>query len=180
MGVIDRAQEDLARGEPLEAIRRLSAHLRRSPTSLAALDLLAFTYLSLGNPVQAGAAWFLTSRSDDDPVAVEAFAALREHFDSPEQMARALPMYAPSIGYPVQARRRLAVLEARLRASGSDWQPAAEVHYPDQDGVAVEDFVDWDEPPRTRSGHRVIAAILVISMLSSAAFAAAVAILAIM
>lgn len=177
MGVIDRAQEDLARGEPLEAVRRLSAHLQREPTSQAALDLLAYTYAALGSPVQAGAAWFLTSRPDDDPAVVEAFAALQRHFDSPEQMARALPMYAPSIGYPVQARRRLAVLEARLRASGSDWQPFAEVHYPDQDGVAVEDFEDWDDPPRTRSGHRVIAAILVIAMLSSAAFAVILALM---
>lgn len=177
MGVIDRAQEDLARGEPLEAVRRLSAHLQREPTSQAALDLLAYTYAALGSPVQAGAAWFLTSRPDDDPAVVEAFAALQRHFDSPEQMARALPMYAPSIGYPIQARRRLAVLEARLRASGSDWQPFAEVHYPDQDGVAVEDFEDWDDPPRTRSGHRVIAAILVIAMLSSAAFAVILALM---
>lgn len=180
VGVIDRAQEDLARGEPLEAIRRLSCHLQRSPTSQPALDLLAYTYSAVGNPAQAGAAWFLTSREDDDPAVIEAFAALRTNSPTPEHLARCLPMYAPSLGYPVQARRRLAVLEARLRASGSDWEPPAEVHYPDQAGVEVEDFEGWDETPSVRSGHRIVAAVLVAAMLTSAALAGIMALVAMM
>ena len=172
MGALDRVQEDLARGEPWNARKRLGAVLEREPASQAALDLLAFACLAMDDPAGAGAAWFLTDRDESDPVVRDALAAFAASSDRSVVLARRLPMNAPSRAYPPRARERLALLESRLRAAGDDWEPPGEVHYVAQDGVDVEAFDEWTEPTvRDRSGVKLVAAVLVLAMLGGVTLA---------
>ncbi|MDV6230882.1 DUF6584 family protein [Rhodococcus cercidiphylli] len=144
MDVIDRAQEDLARGDSIAARDRLVGALVRNPTSPGILELLAYTYLVLGDRAAAGAAWFLTDKSDDDPTASAAFAALEKQYRSPLMMARALPIHAPSDWYPTRARIRLERLGAAIEANGQQWVPPRDVVYFDEDGLNSDDFYDSD------------------------------------
>jgi len=105
--VIDEAQQDLAGGNLTRARDRLLAALRTNPASQPVLDLLAYTYLLMGDRASAGAAWFLTAKADDDPTASAAFQALEATHRSPIALARALPINAPSEYYPHRARARL-------------------------------------------------------------------------
>lgn len=138
--VIDRAQEDLARGDSIAARDRLVSALVRNPASPGILELLAYTYLVLGDRAAAGAVWFLTDKSDDDPTASAAFAALQKQHRSPLTLARALPIHAPSDWYPARARNRLERLEAAIAANGQHWMPPRDVVYFDEDGLNSDDF----------------------------------------
>jgi len=62
---IRRAREELARGDPAEAVRLLQAALARDPSSLAALQALAEVYLSLGDARSARDATDKAMRLDD-------------------------------------------------------------------------------------------------------------------
>lgn len=169
MSVVDRAQEDIARGEPWLARNRLGAHLEQEPSSQAALDMLAYAHLAMDDLPAAGAAWFLTDRSDDDPHIRPALDALAQAYPDPLMLAHVLPIHGPSAAYPPAARGRLAVLGSRIRAGGQEWEPPGEVHFFEQDGVDVEAFREWPATVATpKSGLRVVAAILVIAMLAGA------------
>lgn len=180
--VIDRAQEDLARGDSIAARDRLVGALVRNPTSPGILELLAYTYLVLGDRAAAGAAWFLTDKSDDDPTASAAFAALEKQYRSPLTMAQALPIHAPSDWYPTRARIRLARLGAAIEANGQQWVPPRDVVYFDEDGLNSDDFYDVDgdsddadvDGARTGASYRsvrqrAIAATIVIAIAATSA-----------
>ena len=178
--VIDRAQEDLARGDSIAARDRLVGALVRNPTSPGILELLAYTYLVLGDRAAAGAAWFLTDKSDDDPTASAAFAALEKQYRSPLMMARALPIHAPSDWYPTRARIRLERLGAAIEANGQQWVPPRDVVYFDEDGLNSDDFYgtdgDQDDSEYDRTGssyrtvrQRAIAATIVIAIAATSA-----------
>ena len=178
--VIDRAQKDLARGDSIAARDRLVGALVRNPTSPGILELLAYTYLVLGDRAAAGAAWFLTDKSDDDPTASAAFAALEKQYRSPLLMARALPIHAPSDWYPTRARIRLERLAAAIEANGQQWVPPRDVVYFDEDGLNSDDFygsdVDQDDSEYDRAGssyrtvrQRAIAATIVIAIAATSA-----------
>ncbi|WP_042940128.1 DUF6584 family protein [Rhodococcus sp. AW25M09] len=182
MDVIDRAQEDLARGDSIAARDRLISALVRNPASPGILELLAYTYLVLGDRPAAGAAWFLTDKSDDDPTASAAFAALEKQCRSPLALARALPIHAPSDWYPARARNRLERLEAAVEANGQHWMPPRDVVYFDEDGLNSDDFydsgVDWDDDDLdgSRGGssyrsvrQRAIAATIVLAIAATSA-----------
>ncbi len=177
--VIDRAQEDLARGDSLAARDRLMSALVRNPASPGVLELLAYTHLVLGDRAAAGAAWFLTDKSDDDPTASAAFAALEAQCRSPLAVARALPIHAPSDWYPTRARNRLERLEAAIEANGQHWFPPRDVVYFDEDGLNSDDFYDAEvdqDDDRARGGssyrsvrQRAIAATIVIAIVATSA-----------
>ncbi|MDV8022969.1 DUF6584 family protein [Rhodococcus sp. IEGM 1330] len=182
MDVIDRAQEDLARGDSIAARDRLVGALVRNPTSPGILELLAYTYLVLGDRAAAGAAWFLTDKSDDDPTASAAFAALEKQYRSPLMMALALPIHAPSDWYPTRARIRLERLGAAIEANGQQWVPPRDVVYFDEDGLNSDDFYDVDsdsddadfDGARTGASYRsvrqrAIAATIVIAIAATSA-----------
>ncbi|GGG14892.1 hypothetical protein GCM10007304_31180 [Rhodococcoides trifolii] len=178
MGALDRAQEDIACGEPWRARNRLSSVLEQEPASQGALDLLGYAYLAMDDLAAAGAAWFLTDRPDEDPDVTPALKALATAYPDPLALARALPIRAPSSAYPPRARRRLAILGSRVRASGQEWEPPGEVHFFEQDGVDVEAFREWPTTvATTRSGIRVVAAVLVVAMLAGASIAAVITLL---
>ncbi|WP_415975470.1 DUF6584 family protein [Rhodococcus sp. 077-4] len=182
MDVIDRAQEDLARGDTVAARDRLVRALRRNPASPGILDLLAYTHLVLGDRAAAGAAWFLTDKSDDDPTASAAFAALEKQSRSPLTLAAALPIRAPSDWYPTRARIRLERLVATIEANGQHWVPPRDVVYFDEDGLNSDDFYHSDadsdeadfEGARSGPNHRslrqrAIAATIVIAIAATSA-----------
>lgn len=172
MGALDRAQEDLARGEPAAARKRLTALLEQDPASQAALDLLGYACLAMEDRAAAGAAWFLTDRDDGDPVVRDAVDAFVSGCPTPLVLAHRLPINAPTRAYPPRVRERLAVLGSRVRASGEEWEPPGEVHFFEQDGVDVEAFEEWtDEGPRPRSGIKLVAAVLVVAMIGTASIA---------
>lgn len=178
--VIDRAQEDLARGDTIGARDRLVRALHRNPASPGILELLAYTHLVLGDRAAAGAAWFLTDKSDDDPTASAAFAALQRQYRSPLALAEALPIHAPSDWYPGRARVRLERLEAAVEANGQRWVPPRDVVYFDEDGLNSDDFYgsdgDQDDAEYDRAGssyrtvrQRAIAATIVIAIAATSA-----------
>ncbi|MFI8567338.1 DUF6584 family protein [Rhodococcus sp. NPDC078407] len=182
MDVIDRAQEDLGRGDTIGARDRLVRALRRNPASPGILELLAYTQLVLGDRAAAGAAWFLTDKSDDDPTASGAFAALASKYRSPLALAEALPIHAPSDWYPARARNRLERLEAAVEANGQRWVPPRDVVYFYEDGLNSDDFydptVDYDDAEfddgRAGSSYRsvrqrAIAATIVIAIAATSA-----------
>ncbi|MDV6263170.1 DUF6584 family protein [Rhodococcoides yunnanense] len=181
MDVIDRAQEDLARGDIIGARDRLVRALRRNPASPGILELLAYTHLVLGDRAAAGAAWFLTDKSDDDPTASAALAALEKRYRSPLALAEALPIHAPSDWYPARARMRLERLQAAVEANGQRWVPPRDVVYFDEDGLNSDDFydstIDSDaeyDGDRTGSSYRsvrqrAIAAAIVIAIAATSA-----------
>ncbi|MBY6538642.1 hypothetical protein HQ325_08165 [Rhodococcus sp. BP-349] len=172
MGALDRAQEDLARGEPWSARKRLTALLDQDAASQPALDLLGYACLAMDDPAGAGAAWFLTDRDDEDPLVRHALDSFVAACPTPLVLARRLPINAPSRAYPPRVRERLAVLESRVRASGEEWEPPGEVHYFAQEGVDVEAFDEWSEAPvSSRSGVKMVAAVLVIAMIGTASIA---------
>jgi hypothetical protein len=178
VGALDRAQEDIACGEPWRARNRLSSVLEQEPASQGALDLLGYAYLAMDDLPAAGAAWFLTNRSDDDPDVLRALRALNSAYPDPLALAHALPIRAPSSAYPPRARQRLAVLGSRVRAGGQDWEPPGEMHFFEQDGVDVEAFREWPTTVATsRSGIKIVAAVLVIAMLAGASVATLVLLL---
>ena len=154
--------------------------LRRNPASPGILELLAYTHLVLGDRAAAGAAWFLTDKSDDDPTASAAFAALERQYRSPLALAEALPIHAPSDWYPSRARIRLERLEAAVMANGQRWLPPRDVVYFDEDGLDADDFYssageygDYDGD-RTGSSYRsvrqrAIAAAIVIAIAATSA-----------
>ncbi|MGB3769993.1 MAG: DUF6584 family protein [Rhodococcus sp. (in: high G+C Gram-positive bacteria)] len=172
MGALDRAQEDLARGEPWNARKRLTALLGQDAASQPALDLLGYACMAMDDPAGAGAAWFLTDRDDDDPLVRHALDAFVSSCPTPLILARRLPIGAPTRAYPPRVRERLAVLESRIRASGEEWEPPGQVHFFAQDGVDVEAFEEWtDATPSSRSGVKMVAAVLVIAMIGTASIA---------
>ncbi|KIQ10174.1 DUF6584 family protein [Rhodococcus sp. MEB064] len=172
MGALDRAQEDLARGEPWNARKRLTALLDQDPASQPALDLLGYACLAMDDPVGAGAAWFLTDRDDQDPLVRHALDSFVAASPEPVVLARRLPINAPTRAYPPRVRERLAVLGSRVRASGQEWEPPGEVHFFEQDGVDVEAFEEWtDDVPPSRSGVKMVAAVLVVAMIGTATIA---------
>lgn len=175
MDVIDQAQQDLSRGDHSGARDRLYAALRREPASQPILELLAYTYLVMGDRASAGAAWFLTGKSDDDPTAASAFAALEARHGSAIGVARALPINAPSEYYPTHARNRLERLTTAIRNNGQDWVPPRDTVYFDETGVDSDDFLDEDFPdgssgPGGRSVHqRVVAALIILAIAATSA-----------
>ena len=181
MDVIARAQADLARGDTNAARNGLLDALPRNPSSPAVLELLAYTYLLLGDRAAAGAVWFLTDKADDDPTASAAFAALQKQYRSPLMLARSLPIHAPSDWYPVRAQMRLERLGAAIAANGQSWIPPRDVVYFDEDGVDSDDFYaartanedDADDGLKT-SGYRTvrqraIAATIVLAIVATSA-----------
>lgn len=175
MDVIDEAQEDLSRGDPARARDRLLTALRTTPASQPVLELLAYTHLLMGDRVSAGAAWFLTSKADDDPTASAAFMALEATYRSPIAIARALPINAPSQHYPRNAQVRLQRLAAAARADGQDWVPPRDTVYFDDVGVDADDFVD-DDFPGSDSGRngrplqqRVVATLIIVAIVATSA-----------
>jgi len=173
--VIDEAQQDLAGGNLTRARDRLLAALRTNPASQPVLDLLAYTYLLMGDRASAGAAWFLTAKADDDPTASAAFQALEATHRSPIALARALPINAPSEYYPHRARARLERLTTAVRANGQDWVPPRDTVYFDDVGVDADDFVDDDFPsPDERRGgrplqQRVVASLIILAIVATSA-----------
>lgn len=175
MDVIDQAQQDLARGDLDGARGRLYDALGREPASQPILELLAYTYLVMGDRASAGAAWFLTSKADDDPTAASAFAALEARHGSAIGVARALPINAPSEYYPVQAQDRLERLVAVVRNNGQDWVPPRDTVYFDETGVDSDDFLDDDFPDggsalgRRSMQQRVVAAFIIVAVVATSA-----------
>lgn len=178
--VIEAAQEDLARGDYVAARDRLVGALPRNPASIGVLELLAYTYLLIGDRAAAGAAWFLTDKTDDDPTASAAFAALEKQYRSPLSLARALPIHAPSDWYPTRARIRLQRLVASIEANGQHWVPPRDVVYFDEDGLDSDDFYgsdgDQDDSEYDRAGssyrtvrQRAIAAAIVVAIVATSA-----------
>ncbi|MGA9869637.1 MAG: DUF6584 family protein [Rhodococcus sp. (in: high G+C Gram-positive bacteria)] len=176
MDVIDQAQQDLARGEMDRARQRLLAALQTSPASQPILELLAYTHLLMGDRAAAGAAWFLTAKSDRDPTASSAFAALEERHRSPMAIARAIPINAPSEHYPPRAQARLERLANAVRANGQEWVPPRDTVYFDDEGVDADDFGD-DELPDLDGGRRegppmrqrVVASIIILAIAATSA-----------
>lgn len=173
MDVIDLAQEDLAGGDTVAARDRLAAALRVNPASPHILELLAYTHLVLGDRAAAGAAWFLTDKSDNDPTASAAFAALEKQCRTPLALALALPIHAPSDWYPTRARIRLERLTAAVEANGQRWLPPRDVVYFDEDGMDSTDLGVTDDPrsaPDRRSlRQRAIAAVIVVAIAAMSA-----------
>lgn len=175
MDVIDQAQQDLARGDHNGAKDRLYEALHRQPASQPILELLAYTYLVMGDRASAGAAWFLTGKADDDPTAASAFAALEARHRSPIGLARALPINAPSERYPAHARNRLERLSTAIRDDGQDWVPPRDTVFFDETGVDSDDFLDDDFPDGRsargeRSVHqRVVAALIILAIAATSA-----------
>lgn len=171
MDVIDRAQEDLSRGDAASARDRLLSALAGSPSSPRLLELLAYAYLVLGDRASAGATWFLTDKADDDPTAAAAFAALQQHYRSPLAIAQALPIFAPTDWYPTRAQVRLERLQAAVEANGQRWLPPRDVVYFDEDGLDSEDFdEEYYAAARRRSfRHRVIATVIVVAIAATSA-----------
>lgn len=172
MASIDRAQEDLARGEPWNARKRLTSLLEQDAASQPVLDLLGYTCLAMDDRIGAGAAWFLTDRDDTDPLVRSALDEFVASCPTPLVLANRLPINAPSRAYPPRVRERLAVLESRIRASGAEWEPPGEVHYFAEDGVDVDAFEEWGTDERSsQSGIKLVAAVLVVAMLGTATIA---------
>lgn len=125
MTALERAWADLGRGEPWLARDRLLGVLRDRPADPEVLDALATVYAKLGDLPAAGACWFLTDRSDADPVAAAALDALHGRYRSPVARVNVLPVKFPADRYPAEARRRIADLRNQLAADGWDWTPPA-------------------------------------------------------
>lgn len=175
MNVIDEAQEDLSRGDHVGARDRLLGALRTAPASQPVLELLAYTYLLMGDRPSAGAAWFLTNMSDDDPTASSAFRALEAGYGSPIAIARALPINAPSEQYPIRAQNRLRRLTGAVSANGQEWVPPYDTIYFDDEGVDADDFVDDSFPGSDshRIGRpmqqRVVASLIILAIVATSA-----------
>ncbi|WP_072806826.1 DUF6584 family protein [Rhodococcoides yunnanense] len=176
MDAIDQAQQDLTRGENAQARDRLYAALRTAPASQSILELLAYTHLLMGDRAAAGAAWFLTSKADDDPTASAAFEALEARHRSPIALARVLPINAPSEYYPAQAQERLARLSAAIRSNGQQWVPPRDTVYFDEVGVDSDDFLDDEFPTPTTDGRsrrpirqRVVATLIIVAIAATSA-----------
>lgn len=173
--MIDQAQLDLTKGDLNAARERLYEALRTAPASQPILELLAYTYLLMGDRASAGAAWFLTAKGDEDPTASAAFVALQKRHRSPIALARVLPINAPSQYYPAQAQGRLQRLSAAIRAEGLEWVPPRDTVYFDDVGVDADDFLD-DEFP---DGHgasggrpfrqRVVASLIILAIVATSA-----------
>ncbi|MBY6412720.1 hypothetical protein HQ346_13745 [Rhodococcus sp. BP-252] len=175
MDVIDQAQADLARGDYTSARDRLYSALRTAPASQPVLELLAYTHLLMGDRVGAGAAWFLTSKEDDDPTASAAFAALEARHRSPISLAQVLPINAPSDYYPAQAKMRLDRLSAAVASNGQVWVPPRDTIYFDEYGVDADDFVD-DAFPMSAGGasgrplrQRILATLVIVAIAATSA-----------
>lgn len=174
MDVIEQAQRDLANGDVEMARDRLFEALGRQPASQPILDLLAYTHLMLGDRAAAGAAWFLTDKSDDDPTAASAFAALEARHGSVLGLARSLPINAASDRYPVRAQRRLERLAAAALANGQVWVPPKDTVYFDELGVDSDNFVDDDfRDAGTGSTRpfrqRVLASLIIVAIAATSA-----------
>lgn len=175
--VIEHAQSDLARGDNAAARDRLYAALRTAPASQPILELLAYTHLLMGDRAAAGAAWFLTGKTDDDPTASAAFAALEARHPSPIGLARVLPINAPSEYYPVQAQERLLRLTAAVRSTGQEWVPPRDTIYFDELGVDTDDFFDDAFPTSgdatAGSGRpfrqRIVATLIIVAIAATSA-----------
>lgn len=173
--MIDQAQQDLARGDHVGAKTRLYEALARQPASQPILELLAYTYLVMGDRASAGAAWFLTAKADDDPTAAAAFAALEARHGSAIGVAHALPINAPSGHYPARARHRLDRLSAAIRNNGEEWVPPRDIVYFDEMGVDSDDFADDNFPDGAsvrgaRSvQQRVLAALIILAIAATSA-----------
>ena len=123
MGVVERAERDLARDEPWLARDRLVSALRERPGAPGLFELLGTTYARMHDLPAAGAAWSLSDRTDDE--FAPALAALGRRYPKPQARALALPVTLPLSAYPPQAQERLRGLAAELDAHGWDWQPPA-------------------------------------------------------
>ena len=63
VNLLIRAQRDPGRGEPWLARDRLVGALAQRGTDEALLDLLARTYVAIGDLPAAGGAWFVSART---------------------------------------------------------------------------------------------------------------------
>ncbi len=129
-----------------------------------------------GDRAAAGAAWFLTAKSDDDPTAASAFAALEARYKSPIAIAKALPINAPSQYYPPRAQDRLERLTSAIRNNGQQWVPPRDTVYFDELGVDPDDFLDDKFPtfvPGSGQGRplkqRVVASLIIIAIAATSA-----------
>ncbi|OZF41877.1 DUF6584 family protein [Rhodococcus sp. 14-2470-1a] len=175
MDVIDSAQRALAAGDLDGARERLYEALRTAPASQPVLELLAYTHLLRGDRASAGAAWFLTDKADDDPTASSAFEALAARHRSALELAKSLPINAPSRYYPERARARLDRLVTAIAAGGQEWVPPRDTVYFDEAGVDVDDFVDdeFSDGSVTRSDRplrqRVLATLVIVAIAATSA-----------
>jgi hypothetical protein len=165
VNLLIRAQRDLDRGEPWMARDRLVGALAQRGTDEALLDLLAQSYVALGDLPAAGAAWFVSVRPDDDPAVVRALEALRSRHPKPHVLAAALPTVSAFERYPSAAQARLRELAVEIHATGWSWSPPRQPQRPVRSRVA--DAV----PGPTRSwGDHVFTAIVLAVALASILF----------
>lgn len=125
MSVVDRARVDLAEGRPWLARDRLQGALVHQPTGYDLLDLLGQAHYAMGDLPAAGAAWFLSNRSDSEAEVATAISALRSRYRSPVAVAQVLRVRADASRYAAPAAIRLEALANELRATGAYWHPPA-------------------------------------------------------
>jgi hypothetical protein len=111
-GAVERAKEDLARGEPWLARRRLASLVASTPYQPEVLALLGEVCHQMGDVPEAGRFWLL-SEAEGEHVerAVRVFTAM--HRGVARQLAAQLPRRTrlSSLGaYPPIARRRIEAL----------------------------------------------------------------------
>jgi hypothetical protein len=111
-GALERAKEDLARGEPWRARHRLASLVARTPYRAEALSLLAEVCHQMGDVPEAGRYWLLSDAEGEHVErAVRVFARL--HGGNARQLVSQLPRrtrLASLEAYPPSAQRRIQAL----------------------------------------------------------------------
>lgn len=122
--VLQRVEDDLARGHTYAAIQRLSTLVNSDPTDLRLRERLAAVYLQTGNLPQAGRWGYFSEQRD-----AAATTAFERAFADPQIRLSALRWpHGAEHDAPPQVRDRLAevrsvVWQGRSLGSASEWHP---------------------------------------------------------
>lgn len=157
VNAIELARQDLRDGRPWMARDRLLGTLGTRRGDAAALDLLGEVHTAMNDLPAAGAAWFLTARSDEATTA--AGASFKARYAKPPARVERLPMHRPLAEYPPEAIERVKALQSELKANGWSWHPPAKARPPGRNALRrrrdsfreLED--DYQEPERTWHGR---------------------------
>jgi hypothetical protein len=125
--VVERAQAELARGEPWRARRRLASYVASGPYLPEALALLGRVCHQMGDWPEAGRAWLLSDAEGEEVErAVALFVSL--HGEEPRRLVAQLPRrtrLASPEAYPPAARRRIDALGLEAALTQHAWAPRA-------------------------------------------------------
>jgi hypothetical protein len=136
VNVLQQAAQD-RRGRLWKARDRLVGAVRTHGTDQRVLDALGQVHWDMGDAPAAGAAWFLTDRSDDEAtLARDAFA--ERHGYTPAHMISALPRRGEVETYPVGVQLRLQQLIDDAARDGFTYKPSSSEVADDDDAAAPE------------------------------------------